>query len=244
MGTLEGRRILVAGGASGIGRATVVMCAGAGARVAVIDRNAWSGEPKPAAASIADVRDTAAVNAGVAAAAEAMGGIDGVVYCPAVDFGATLRETKDEDWERLLDINLTGAMRVCRAALGAFPPDGGTMVLVASAAGLRPLPLRSAYCAAKAGLVMFAKVLAQELAGENIRVNALCPGPVDTALFRANFENAADPEAELASFRERYAMRRIADTDEIARCVVFLTGRDSSFVTGAALAADGGRVFH
>jgi NAD(P)-dependent dehydrogenase (short-subunit alcohol dehydrogenase family) len=118
------------------------------------------------------------------------------------------------------------------------------MVLVASAAGLRPLPLRSAYCSAKAGLIMFAKVLAQELADDNIRVNALCPGPVDTAMFRASYENAVDPKAELAMIRERYAMRRVADADEIARAAVFLTGRDSSFVTGSALAVDGGRVFH
>jgi len=244
MGALDGRRVLVAGGASGIGRATALRCAGEGAQIAVLDRNAWVGDRKPAAAPIADVRDTGAVDAGVAAAAAAMGGIDGVVYCPAIDFAATLRETVDADWERLLDINLTGAMRVCRAALRAFPPDGGTMVLIASAAGLRPLPLRSAYCAAKAGLVMFAKVLAQELAENNIRVNALCPGPVDTTMFRASYEGAADPQAELAMIRERYAMRRVADADEIARCVVFLTGRDSSFVTGAALAVDGGRTFH
>jgi NAD(P)-dependent dehydrogenase (short-subunit alcohol dehydrogenase family) len=244
MGALDGRRVLVAGGASGIGLATAVMCASAGAQVAVLDRNAWTGDPKPLAAPIADMRDTAAVDAGVAAAAAAMGGIDGLVYCPAIDFGATLRETVDADWERLLDINLTGAMRVCRAALRAYPPSGGTMVLVASAAGLRPLPLRSAYCSAKAGLVMFAKVLALELAEDNIRVNALCPGPVDTAMFRASYEGAADPKAELVMIRERYAMRRVADAEEIARCAAFLTGNESSFVTGSALAVDGGRVFH
>src|SRR5580698_6372982 len=152
MGALDGRRVLVAGGASGIGRATATRCASEGARIAVLDRNAWVGDPKPAAAPIADVRDTRAVDAAVAAAAAAMGGIDGVVYCPAIDFAATLRETVDANWERLLDINLTGAMRVCRAALRAFPAEGGTMVLIASAAGLRPLPLRSAYCSAKAGL--------------------------------------------------------------------------------------------
>jgi NAD(P)-dependent dehydrogenase (short-subunit alcohol dehydrogenase family) len=244
MGALDGRRILVAGGASGIGRATAVMCAGAGARIAVIDRNVWAGEPKPAATFVADVRDTAAIDAGVAAAGAAMGGIDGVIYCAGIDLAATLRQTLDADWERLLDVNLTGAMRVCRAALRAFPRNGGTMVLIASGAGLRPLPLRSAYCAAKAGLVMFAKVLALELAESNIRVNALCPGPVDTAMFRATYEDAADPQGELAMIRERYAMRRIADADEIARCAVFLTGHDSSFVTGAALAVDGGRTFH
>ena len=80
---LDGRHILIAGGASGIGRATAVRCAGAGARVAVIDRNEWAGEPKPAVTCVADVRDTAAVDAGVAAAGAAIGGIDGVIYCAA-----------------------------------------------------------------------------------------------------------------------------------------------------------------
>jgi len=118
------------------------------------------------------------------------------------------------------------------------------MVLFASGAGLRPLPRRTAYCAAKGGLVMFAKTLALELGERNIRVNVICPGPVDTPMFRASYENAPDPEATLAMIRERYALRRVAGTDEIAACALFLTSHASSFVTGTAMAVDGGRTFH
>jgi NAD(P)-dependent dehydrogenase (short-subunit alcohol dehydrogenase family) len=129
-------------------------------------------------------------------------------------------------------------------AVRAFPPDGGTIVLVASGAGLRPLPRRTAYCAAKGGLVMFAKALALDLAERKIRVNALCPGPVDTPMFRASYESAPDPQASLAMMRERYALKRVADADEIAAAALFLTSHASSFVTGIALAIDGRRTFH
>jgi NAD(P)-dependent dehydrogenase (short-subunit alcohol dehydrogenase family) len=157
---------------------------------------------------------------------------------------APLAEMTDADWQQVLEVDLTGAMRACRAALRAFPEAGGTMVLIASAAGLSPLPQRSAYCAAKAGLIMFAKALALELAGRGIRVNALCPGAVDTALFRASWEDAPDPEATLAAIRARYPLRRIAAADEIAAAAIFLTSAAASYVTGTALAVDGGRSLH
>ncbi|MCW3475856.1 SDR family NAD(P)-dependent oxidoreductase [Limobrevibacterium gyesilva] len=237
-GELAGRRVLVAGGAAGIGAATATLCDAEGAAVAVIDRSQCPG------GLVADVRDTAAVDAAVAQASQDMGGIDGVIYCAGIDLMAPLEAMRDAEWERVLDVNLTGAMRVCRAALRHFPARGGTMVLVSSGAGLRPLPLRTAYAAAKAGLIMFAKVLAMELSERDIRVNALCPGAVDTALFRSSWEGAENPQAELEMIRNRYALRRIAEPEEIARCAVFLTGAQSSYVTGTALAVDGGRTFH
>lgn len=243
-GTLSGRRLLVIGGAAGIGRATVMLAGVEGAQVAVIDRNAWTGVPPPGPVQLADVRDTPVLDAAIAAAAAAIGGLDGVVYCAGIDLVASLAETDDAAWQGVVDVVLTGAMRSCRAALRHFPATGGTMVLVASAAGLRPLPERSAYCAAKAGLVMFAKSLAMELAARAIRVNAVCPGAVDTALFRTSWAEAPDPDATLAAIRARYALRRIATPEEIAAAIVFLTSAAASYVTGAALAVDGGRSFH
>ena len=242
-GALAGRRLLVVGGAAGIGRATVLQAAAEGAQVAVIDRNDWAGAAAPGPVLRADVCDTAALDAAVASAAAALGGLDGLVYCAGIDLMASLAETDDAAWQRVLDVDLTGAMRSCRAALRHFPASGGTMVLVASAAGLSPLPARSAYCAAKAGLVMFAKSLALELAGRGIRVNAVCPGAVDTALFRTSWEDVPDPAATLAAIRERYALRRVAAPDEIAAAILFLTTAAASYVTGAALAVDGGRSF-
>ncbi len=244
---MDGRRVLVVGGASGIGRATVGLFNEAGARIAVIDRDPWTGSqdiPTPGIALRADVRDTNAVDAAVDAAAAALGALDGLVYCAGVDLLAELAETADEDWARVLDVNLSGAMRVCRAALKRFAPEGGTIVLVASAAGLRPLADRTAYCASKAGLIMFAKALAAELAPRGIRVNALCPGAVETALFRTSFADASDPAAAREVIRERYALRRIAAPEEMASSILFLSSGASSYVTGTALAADGGRSFH
>ncbi len=242
MTTLAGRRILIAGGAAGIGRATALLCQQEGAGVAVLDRDSWavSGE---IAAFRADMRSTDAVDHAVAAAAASLGGIDGVVYCAGIDLRTSLAATRDEDWERVIDVNLTGAMRVCRAALRDFR-DGGTMVLVSSGAGLRPIPDRTAYSASKAGLIMLAKSMAAELAPRGIRVNAICPGAVETGLFREGLADVADPDAALAAVRDRYAMRKIASPAEMASVILFLTGDASSHVTGIALAADGGRTFH
>jgi NAD(P)-dependent dehydrogenase (short-subunit alcohol dehydrogenase family) len=184
------------------------------------------------------------VNQAVRDAAAELGGIDALVYSAGIDMQASLAETEDDAWAALLDVNLTGAMRACRAALPHFPDKGGSIVLVSSGAGLRPLPLRSAYCASKAGLNMLAKTLAIELAPRGIRVNALCPGAVETDLFRAGLAEAPDPEAAYAEARDRYALRRVAEPDEIGRAILFLISDAASYVTGIAMAADGGRTFH
>lgn len=244
--TLKGRRILVVGGAAGIGRATVHSCLEAGAQVAVLDRRIVR-EPdgvQPTVELQGDVRNVAEVDAAARAAADGMGGLDGVVYCAGVDLLTTVEDTRDEDWNTILDVNLTGAMRVCRAALRHFAPVGGTIVLVSSAAGLRPLPDRTAYCASKAGLIMFAKAMAAELAPRSIRVNTICPGAVETELFRSSLGAESDADAARAEIRERYALHRIACPEEMASGILFLTSAASSYVTGIALAIDGGRSFH
>jgi NAD(P)-dependent dehydrogenase (short-subunit alcohol dehydrogenase family) len=128
-------------------------------------------------------------------------------------------------------------MLVSRAALSPLRKNGGTIVVVASAAGL-------AYCAAKAGAIMFAKTLAIELAADRIRVNAVCPGAVDTPLFRSSWETKSNPLDGFAEIEARYALQRIAEPREIADAVLWLTSDESSYVTGTAIAVDGGRSFH
>ena len=238
---LRGRRLVVVGGAAGIGLATARLARAAGAQVAIVDR-----DPAPADTMgfTADMRHTAEVNAATAAAAEALGGIDSLAYCAGIDLQAALGETTDEAWEQVIDVNLTGAMRACRAGLTHFPEQGGSIVLVSSGAGLSPLRHRTAYCASKAGVNMLAKTLAMELAPSGIRVNALCPGAVETGLFRSGFVGAADLEAALAEVRARYALKRVADPEEIARAILFLLSEEASYVTGIAMAVDGGRTFH
>jgi NAD(P)-dependent dehydrogenase (short-subunit alcohol dehydrogenase family) len=242
-GRLTGRRILVTGGANGIGLAVARMFCAEGARVAVLDRDAPTSS-LDAVAVVADVADVAQVDAAVAAAAERLGGLDGIVNSAGIDQERPLAETSAADWARVIAVNLNGPMHVCRAAIPHLKDAGeGTIVNIASAAGLTPLMHRTAYCASKAGLVMFGKTLAIELA-PSIRVNAVCPGAVETALFRASYENRPDAAAHLQRIRERYLLRRVAAADEIAHAVLYLTGHESAYVTGAALAVDGGRSFH
>ena len=162
-----------------------------------------------------------------------------------IDSRVPLEQLDDADWARTLAVNLTGPMLVCRAALPHLRrAGGGTIVNVSSAAGLSPLLHRTAYCAAKAGVIMFGKALAIEAAADGIRVNAVCPGAVDTPLFRSSYESSDDPARELDAIRQRYAMRRIAAPEELAEAVLYLSGPGSSYITGTALAVDGGRTFH
>ena len=238
---LSDRRILVTGGASGIGRAIGERFAQEGAKVALLDR-----------ASIAegigiqcDLLDQDAIAPAVAQATERMGGLDGVVNCAGADLMRPLSEMTPDEWQKIIGVNLTAPMLVCRAALPAMKAAGrGTIVAVASGAALRPLPNRTAYCAAKAGVVMFCKSLSLELSDSNIRVNAICPGIIDTPMWRASWEGAQDPEAELAMIFDRYVIKRVGEPREIADAALFLTSDESSYMTGTAIAVDGGRTFH
>jgi NAD(P)-dependent dehydrogenase (short-subunit alcohol dehydrogenase family) len=144
-----------------------------------------------------------------------------------------------EDWNRVLAVNLTAPFLLCREAIPHLrQAGGGTIVNVASGQGLVPsAPGLSAYAASKGGLVTFSKAMALELAPD-IRVNAICPGVVDTPLLPPQMREAAGaPESG-------YALKRVGEPEEIAAGILFLTSRESAFVTGIALAVDGGRTYH
>ena len=251
---LRGRKVLITGAASGIGLATAALFAREGATVALIDSNgealekAGSGlrdEGHQVAIAGADVTSAPEVAAAVERIVGALGGLDGVVNAAGADLMRPFGEMSSDDWARILAVNLTGPCQVCRAALPALQAAGrGTVVNIASGAALRPLENRTAYCAAKAGLVMFGKALAIDLAPFNIRVNAICPGIIDTPMFRASFEAAPDVQAEFARILDRYVIKRVGQPDDIAHAALFLTGDESAYVTGSALAVDGGRTFH
>jgi len=249
---LKNKRFLITGAAQGIGYAICERFLSEGASIAMIDRNGATLEAAAAklraAGNVfpfaADVSDEAGIGAAVVAACEAMGGCDGVVNCAGVDLLKPFEETSRAEWDRTFAVNLTGPFLVCQAALPALKRRGGSIVNIASAAGLRPLVNRTGYCATKAGLVMFTKALSIDLSGYNIRANVLCPGITDTPQFRAEFENEPDPEAELASIISMYQIKRIASPHELAAAALFLASDESSYITGAALAADGGRSFH
>lgn len=251
MNGIEGRAFFVTGGASGIGLAVARLVQQRGASVCIVDRDGpalarAAGVLGGSACAVAcDVADASQVATAVASAVTRLGRLDAVVNAAGVDHMTRLDEITEEDWARTLAVNLTGPMLVCRAAVPHLRrAGGGTIVNIASAAGLVPLAGRSAYCAAKAGVIMFGKALAMELAADNIRVNAVCPGAVDTPLFRTSYEDEPQPDAALQTIRRRYAMQRVARPEELAEAVLYLSSPASSYVTGTAHAVDGGRSYH
>lgn len=243
---LSGRRILITGAGSGIGRAVAQLFAAHGARLALCDLNieAVAGLARQAGgvALRVDVSDEAAVQQAVDEAAAALGGIDGVVNAAGVIALGSLAQTDLASWQRQIAINLTGPFLICRAALPWLRRrPGATIVNIASAQALRPAGAGCGYAASKAGVLNFTKAIAGELAPD-IRANVVCPGIVDTPMVAQVNRDAGKPAAT-PSLKD-YPLGRMAQAEEIANAILFLTCDESSYVTGAALAVDGGRTFH
>jgi NAD(P)-dependent dehydrogenase (short-subunit alcohol dehydrogenase family) len=151
----------------------------------------------------------------------------------------------DEAWEKSLAVNLTGAMKVCRAALPLLKKRGGAVVNIASVAAFNASHDNAAYAASKAALVAYTRTLAYAHGADGIRVNAVAPGWVRTPMSQFEMEEAArrngtSPDAEFNARAERIALRRVADPAEIASCCLFLASDEASFVTATVLIADGG----
>lgn len=244
---LIGRRILITGAASGIGRATAELFAREGAALALLDRSA---KPLQDAASatcgtalLADLADEGQLLDAVAEAARAMGGIDGVVNSAGVAGSQPLDALDRESWDRFVAINLTAPYLICRAALPYLRAvERATIVNIASGQALLPnAPGITAYAATKAGLVAFTKALGAELAPQ-IRANVVAPGIVDTPMVQGVLGGHASPND--APFVQQYAMKRVAQPAELAEAILFLSSEASSYVTGTVLAVDGGRTFH
>lgn len=244
---MQGRKVLITGGASGIGLATARRFVAEGAKVAVLDRNAEALAALDGEffSTITDVTDQPGVHAAVEKAATALGGLDGLVNAAGVSPFRTFADMTLEEWRRVLSVNLDGPFIVSHAALPALKAAGkSTIVNIASGAGLQPRRDRSAYCASKGGLVLFTKSIAMDLAADGIRVNAVCPGIVDTPLSQGNIAKHADRDAAIERYVSRNLMRRFGSPEEVADAVLFLSCDESSFITGSALSIDGGSVFH
>jgi NAD(P)-dependent dehydrogenase (short-subunit alcohol dehydrogenase family) len=240
MSRLAQRKILVTGGASGIGKATVALFRQEGAKVAILDR---PGTAQDDLFVPVDVADAASVQQAVGAARAMLGGLDGVVNAAGIFSPAGLADTPPELFSRTLAVNLMGTFLVVQAAAPILlAAGGGTVVNIGSGVGILPTgPGSTAYVASKGGVIAMSKALAMELA-PTVRVNVVCPGSVETPMTQAFLRNAAgevDP-----ALVARYALRRPASADEIAAAILFLTSGESSFVTGVTLPVDGGRTFH
>ena len=245
---LAGRRILITGAASGIGKATAELFASKGASLALVDANA-EGVREVAAQLGAkafpfDLTDVENVGTMVEEAAAAMGGLDGVVNCAGLGTAKPLVETDLAFFRRVSAINFESPIMICKAALPLMKAaGGGTIVNIASGQGILPnAPFNTAYAATKGGLIAFTKNLAVEAAGFGVRANALAPGVTNTPMAAFTFKDYDDPSD--APFVQQYALKRVANPLEIANGILFLTSDESSYVTGSALAVDGGRCFH
>ena len=247
MARLQGRRIVITGGASGIGRATAELFVQEGARVIVLDldRNAVAAAARAVGCSgvAADVSDAASVAAAIAEAGAAMAGIDGLVNAAGIFSTANLADTTPEQFARIVAVNLTGTFLVTQAVAPALRKAGrGTIVNIGSGVGLVPTgPDSTAYVASKGGVIAMTKAIAMELAPD-IRVNVVCPGAVETPMTAAFIRDASG--APNPSIARRYALGRPAAANELAAAILFLMSDESSFVTGVTLPVDGGRTFH
>lgn len=238
---LQGRRIVISGAASGIGRATAELFAREGARLTLLDTREADVAGHDIHSIMTDVSDEHSVGKAIAAAAQMMQGIDGIVNAAGIFPVAKIEDTSLELWQRVLAVNLTGPFLVVRAALPHLrEAQQATIVNLSSGSALIPYAELGAYGASKGGLSVASKVWAAEL-GPSIRVNVVAPGMTRTGMVAQWYPDAAQLDAKAKTL---YALQRIAEPAEIAQTILFLTSAESSVITGATLAADGGRTFH
>ena len=240
-------RALVTGAASGIGRATAILLAGRGAAVACLDVNA-DGLAETAAAIgeralriPCDVTDLAAVEAAVSQAGADLGGLDAVANVAGVgDFTGDVAEIAPEEWARVLAINLTGPFHVSRAAIPHLRAAGsGAIVNVSSQFGLVGCLASPAYCASKAGLIGLTRAMAIDHTEEGIRVNCVCPGPVDTPMLAWTDATPELTARERGRTQGRNLSGRSGRPEEIAATIAFLLSDDVGFMSGSVVAVDG-----
>jgi len=246
-GRMAGRRALITGAASGIGKATAEAFAREGAKLALVDRPGSAvkavAEALGAVAIEADLADVPGLDGVVAAAAESLGGLDCLVNCAGVSKNAPIGDIDLATYEWLMTINLTAPYFLCRAALPWLRQrEGSSIVNIGSGASLVPhFPNNTLYATSKGGLVIMTKALASELV-PHVRVNAVCPGATVTPMTADSLRPPGDGKPP--PFLSSYPMKRAAEPEEIADAILFLASDEASYVNGVALAVDGGRCLH
>jgi NAD(P)-dependent dehydrogenase (short-subunit alcohol dehydrogenase family) len=229
---LDGRRVVIAGGAGGFGTALTAAFTGAGAKVAVID--AAAGDH-----IVADLRDADAARSAVQQAREQLGGIDVLVHAVGINRRKAIGEFEDADWDDIVGVNLSSAFWLAQAVLPGMREQGhGRILFFSSVAGRSGHKLHGPYAATKGAINQLTRVMAHESAADGVTVNAVAPGYMDTELTRQYLEDHPEKRAALVDL---IPAGRFATIDEVVGPVLFLCSRQAGFVTGTVLYIDGGR---
>lgn len=231
MERLRDKVALVSGAASGIGAAVADRLVAEGATVVGCDIAAFEGGVE------CDVRDASSCAAAVATTVGRHGRLDVLANVAGIAVGNRIEDVTAEEWRRVVDVNLTGTFLLSQAALPALLETTGSIVNMASVAGITATPYNAAYCASKGGVIMLTKSMALELATAGVRVNAVCPASVDTPFLRG-FQ--LPPDADMALLVRSVApMGNVIDPAEVAAAVAYLASSDAANVSGTTLVIDG-----
>jgi len=249
---LQGKVSLITGGNSGIGRATALLFSAQGARVAIAARDQARG--RRTVEEIArsgdqgmfipcDVRRAADCRRAVERSVDVFGRLDILVNSAGVIYPhRSVLDTSEEEWDRTMAVNVKGVYLMSRFAIPRMIEGGGGGIInMASVWGLAGGTGAAAYCASKGAVVLLTKAMALDHAGQNIRVNCICPGSVDTPMLRDEMAGLGGVEQAYAAFAARHPLNRICAPDEVAQAALYLASDAASFVTGSSLVIDGGR---
>jgi NAD(P)-dependent dehydrogenase (short-subunit alcohol dehydrogenase family) len=231
MARFDGKVALVSGAAGGIGRAVADRLADEGAAVVGCDLLAVPD------GVVCDVRDEASCASAVATVLERHGRLDVLANVAGIGIARTLAALAPDEWRRVIDVNLTGTFLLSQCALAPLLESRGTIVNMASVAGLRATPYNAAYCASKGGVIMLTKSMAIELAKAGVRVNAVCPASVDTPFLRG-FELHEGADLSLLT-RAASPMGRVVDVAEVAGAVAYLASDEAATISRTTLVIDG-----
>jgi meso-butanediol dehydrogenase / (S,S)-butanediol dehydrogenase / diacetyl reductase len=242
--TFAERVAIVTGGASGMGAATARRLSAGGANVVIVDRNpdlaSKVAEEIGGTSIVGDVADSGFCDGAVAAAVSRHARLDVLVNAAGVIVRASGQDTTDEQWSRIMGVNVSGTFYMCRAALRVMKSQrSGAIVNFGSIWGDLGSAGVAAYCASKGAVHNLTRALAMDHAGDGIRVNAVCPGEVNTPMLQSERAEAVTDQL-LAAIASTVPMGRLADPDEIARVVCFLASDDASYMTGAMVSVDAG----
>jgi NAD(P)-dependent dehydrogenase (short-subunit alcohol dehydrogenase family) len=243
-GCLGGKAALVTGAGSGIGLATARRLAADGALVVagVLDDEAQRSAVAGFDALVLDVRSEADWDRAIAHVEGAHGGLDILVNNAGIHRSGTAEETTTGLWDEVMAVNLWGAFLGCQKAIPSMRRrGGGAIVNLASIAAIRGVPSAVAYSTSKGGILTMTMALAMDHVADNIRVNCVCPGAIETPLLNDMLGRAPDPAALRAGLAARHRMNRLGGGDEVAAVIAFLASDDASFMTGLAIPVDGGR---